>query len=196
MQINKRPAWIYGISMAVYIATFIIRFTTDHPVSWMYFLIALALQTACFLFLQNAPFLVFIGASGFVTCTLYFGSMLNFYRVFSWYDLFLHGTSGFLLFFAAHFFYRFLLRRHPAPNVPLTLPIYFDLFVATACAGLWEIYEFSADYLLGQHMQGPMTDSMTDMIAGTIGAIAAAVLVYRRFKRIPPDPDTRKIFTL
>ena len=196
MQIKKRHAWIYGVSMAVYIGTFILRSATDRPVSWMYFLIALALQTACFLFLRNAPSLVFMGASGFVTCALYFGSMLDFYHVFSWYDLFLHGTSGFLLFFAGHFFYRFLLRKHPSAQIPLALPIFFDLFVSMACAGLWEIYEFSADYLLGQHMQGPMTDSMTDMIAGTIGAIVAAVLVYRRLKRTPPDPDSRKIFTL
>ena len=196
MQITKRPAWVYGVSMAVYIGTFAYRATTDHPVSLMYFLIALVLQSACFLFLRHAPFWVFMGASSFITFALYFGSMLGFYRLISRYDLFLHASSGFLLFFAAHFFYRFLLRKHPIANVPIHLPVIFDLFVSIACAGLWEIYEFSADYLLNQHMQGPMTDSMTDMIAGTIGAIAAAVLVYRRLKRTPPDPDPRNIFTL
>ena len=44
-----------------------------------------------------------------------------------------------------------------------------------AGAGLWEIFEFVADKVAGGEMQRGMVDTVTDMIAGNIGALVYGV---------------------
>ena len=45
------------------------------------------------------------------------------------------------------------------------------MFFSIAGAGIWEIYEFTADNLLGINMQGDNTNTMGDIISGTLGAL-------------------------
>ena len=50
----------------------------------------------------------------------------------------------------------------------------FAFFFSSAGAGIWEIFEFTADKLAGGGMQRGMVDTVTDMIAGNVGALAYA----------------------
>lgn len=43
---------------------------------------------------------------------------------------------------------------------------------AIAAAGVWEIFEYSADKLLGTREQDDLDDTMIDMIDGTLGGVA------------------------
>ena len=47
----------------------------------------------------------------------------------------------------------------------------FAFFFSSAFAGIWEIFEFTADRLSGGDMQRGMVDTVTDIIAGNTGAL-------------------------
>ena len=77
-----------------------------------------------------------------------------------------------------------LAKRQKTPAEPLLCRL-FSLFFSAACAGFWEIYEFTADSLLGINMQGDNTNTMGDIIAGTLGALTWFLLqtaIQRRRK--------------
>lgn len=63
------------------------------------------------------------------------------------------------------------------------IPVLFSLFFAVAMAGCWEIYEFSADHLLGFNSQNnSLTDTMGDIICGTIGGAGSSIYLYLKQK--------------
>lgn len=51
---------------------------------------------------------------------------------------------------------------------------------ATAAAGVWEIFEFAMDGLLGTREQDNLFDTMVDMVDGTLGGLVAGALTWRR----------------
>lgn len=51
--------------------------------------------------------------------------------------------------------------------------------VATAAAGLWEIFEFTMDVLMGTREQDDLFDTMVDMIDGTAGGVVAGLIAAR-----------------
>ena len=53
---------------------------------------------------------------------------------------------------------------------------------AIACAGAWEIWEFTTDSLFGLTAQNGLEDTMYDIICGTVGAIIVTVPIYRYSK--------------
>ena len=65
----------------------------------------------------------------------------------------------------------------------------FAFFFSSACAGIWEIFEFTSDKLLGGGMQRGMEDTVTDIIAGNGGALLYCIVwvfgscVYERQHR-------------
>ena len=62
----------------------------------------------------------------------------------------------------------------------------FVFLFCLACAGAWEIYEFTGDMLFGLHSQNDgLIDTMSDIIAGMLGSIpmAAILLLGRRRKK-------------
>ena len=52
----------------------------------------------------------------------------------------------------------------------------FAFFFSSACAGIWEIFEFTSDKLLGGGMQRGMEDTVTDIIAGNGGALLYCIV--------------------
>ncbi len=102
------------------------------------------------------------------------GSIINLYRTFDPYDKIVHFISGCLLAAFGMFIIEFLLKKFS--NVTdlssFFIPMIFAAFMfSSACAGIWEIFEFTADNIAGGGMQRGMVDTVTDMIAGNIGAI-------------------------
>lgn len=107
------------------------------------------------------------------------GSALDGYDRISWWDLLLHAASGALLAFLGLFIYNGL--RHNQGQIPLEeekLAIIFMNLLATTAAAFWEYYEFCLDTFFGfnaQYSAAGVTDTMTDMIACTIGGLCLSI---------------------
>lgn len=107
------------------------------------------------------------------------GSVMDLYRSFGPYDKIVHFFSGILLATLGMMIITYLLKRFGLTDEKqlekLMIPaVCFAFFFSSAGAGIWEIFEFTADKLAGGGMQRGMVDTVTDMIAGNVGALAYA----------------------
>lgn len=106
------------------------------------------------------------------------GSVINLYRSFDPYDKIVHLISGFLLAALGMLIIEKLMKR---ANRKSDFAVFAGPMIFAACmfsgagAGLWEIFEFVADKVAGGEMQRGMVDTVTDMIAGNIGALVYGV---------------------
>jgi len=132
-------------------------------------------------------YLIFIAAGS------YAGSALHVYWYFPLWDVLVHFYSGVMLAWFGLF-----LVRHAEQQTGAPLPRWFSLTVVLltpmAFAAAWEICEFASDMLLGSASQHGLTDSMTDIIAGTVGGILAIVLLL--FTRRPRSLAPASLLTL
>lgn len=107
---------------------------------------------------------------GFVLLSVFAGKSLQFYTQVPYWDKLLHFLSGFLLYFVGA-----QICKKYSENESRKLQIWFAVLFAVAAAGAWEIYEFTVDRLLNLNAQnGSLSDTMTDMIAGSISALLPA----------------------
>ncbi len=126
----------------------------------------------------------FYGTIGFAAFAQCGGAMFRLYDIIPVYDLLLHLASGILLTFAGHYLLVLLLRRHPQAELPRSVELAFSWLFAAASAGVWEIYEFTVDQLFGLDSQlGSLTDTMGDIIAGTIGGLLGLGLLTAYLKK-------------
>ncbi len=90
----------------------------------------------------------------FILLAEFFGEILNFYDVFWWWDIMLHTSSGVMLgLMGVLVVYSLNLKNGAIYNMhPMTIML-FSFCFALACGAIWEIFEFSGDYLLGMNMQ-------------------------------------------
>jgi hypothetical protein len=120
----------------------------------------------------------------FIYMSLYLGEVQDFYAKFWWWDLALHGGSGFLLGIAG-FLLVYLLNEDKKASVHLT-PGFIALFAFTFSQGLgslWEIFEFSMDQVFGLNMQkSGLVDTMSDLIINAIAAATISLLGYGYLK--------------
>ncbi len=128
----------------------------------------------------------------FLYCAIYLGEVRSFYyRIPNW-DTILHTFSGAMLGALGLSFINILNKTH---TVPLELSPFFIAFFAFCFAVsmgvVWEIYEFTADMLLGTNMQkfalqggqelqgqAALMDTMKDLIVDTLGALIMSVIGY------------------
>ena len=82
--------------------------------------------------------------------------------------------SGILLAQAGIVIISYIFRKRKATQDNL-LKLLFAFFFSCACAGFWEIYEFTADTALGLNMQGGNSNTMGDIISGVLGALVYSV---------------------
>lgn len=125
---------------------------------------------------------------GFVFLASTLGSCVNLYWHVGFYDLFVHYASGVLLAEGGYIIMERLLRRRGLSDDRLIKKL-FALFFSCAGAGLWEIYEFSADSLMHMQLQGTKGNTMGDIIAGVLGAVTyfvvASVIESRKKRKVP-----------
>lgn len=115
------------------------------------------------------------------------GSIIDLYRFVDPYDKIVHFISGFLLAAFGMFIIEKLLKRTSKveDSKPFVIPMIFAACMfSSGGAGLWEIFEFLADKIAGGGMQRGMVDTVTDMIAGNIGALVYGVVIYFRSKKL------------
>lgn len=125
----------------------------------------------------------YLGIVAFACAAQCGGVMLRLYDVIPIYDLLLHLASGILLAFMGHYFLQLLLRKYPEHRIPRLIVLWFCWLFAMASAGVWEIYEFTADRLFGLDCQlwtlgyGGLVDTMTDIIMGACGSLIGVFLL-------------------
>ncbi|MGD8568275.1 MAG: hypothetical protein PVJ39_09320 [Gammaproteobacteria bacterium] len=125
-------------------------------------------------------------AIAFVFASLFLGEVLGYYGRFWWWDIALHGASGFLLGIVGFLLVHVLneteeIGVYMKPGFVAFFAFLFSIGIGT----LWEIFEFSIDQLFRTNMQKTMfndpsglTDTMWDLIVDNIGAMVIAVLGY------------------
>lgn len=110
------------------------------------------------------------------------GSVINLYRYLEFYDKIVHYLSGIILAEAGMIIITYIFKKHSLKNDNI-LKLLFAFFFSSACAGFWEIYEFTADNLLNINMQGGNSNTMGDIISGVLGALTYSTIMYAIYKR-------------
>jgi len=138
---------------------------------------------ACFI--KIMPTMAYCASLIFIMFSTYCGSLLEFYGRFTYYDLVIHFISGVLLVILAELAFNALYNKTVAgidiksESLKRCILYLFCVAVSIAGAGLWEIYEFSIDQIFpNSHCQGNLADTMTDMIAGTLGAGLGILIIH------------------
>ncbi|MGM9927555.1 MAG: hypothetical protein ACI35P_06335 [Bacillus sp. (in: firmicutes)] len=134
----------------------------------------------------------------FLFCAIYLGEVRNFYFRVPFWDLILHGFSAAMLGALGFIIVNFL---NDTEKLNIELPPFFvALFAfcfAVTCGTVWEIYEFTADSVLGTNMQKFITadgtiligrealaDTMEDFIVDTLGALVVTIIGYFNLKKL------------
>lgn len=120
----------------------------------------------------------------FIYMSLFLGEVQDFYQRFWWWDLVLHGSSGFLL-GTMGFFLVYVMNQDKKANMHLT-PGFIALFAFMFSQGLgslWEIFEFGMDQAFGLNMQkSGLVDTMGDLIINACAAATISLLGYGYLK--------------
>ncbi len=132
----------------------------------------------------------------FLYCAIYLGEVRRFYYTVPHWDTILHTFSGAMLGALGFSFVTFL---NDTDRVPLNLsPLFVVAFAfsfAVTLGVFWEIYEFTADGILGTNMQKfalesgenlvgrtALMDTMKDLIVDLLGALVMSVVGYISLK--------------
>lgn len=132
----------------------------------------------------------------FLYCAIFLGEVRSFYYLVPNWDTILHAMSSVMTgFFGLMVVY--ILNRDEHLVIRLS-PFFISLFAfsfAVTVGAVWEIYEFTADGMLGMNMQrfhtatgelligrDALSDTMKDIIVDTLGALAASIIGYFSIK--------------
>lgn len=127
-------------------------------------------------FLKNYYYLYYVSLF-FIFISMYLASVFNFYS-FKYYDEFLHLLSGILLGVIGLVIYMHLSNNSLDNGMKKETIFIFPLIFSIACAGLWEIWEFSTDQIFGLTSQlNSLHDTMWDIICGTTGAMVSCIFI-------------------
>ncbi len=110
------------------------------------------------------------------------GSVINLYHYLDFYDRAVHYCSGILLGAGGLLIFCWLFQRCQQP-AHRKLMLICAFFFSSACAGFWEIYEFTADQILDGNMQGDNLNTMGDIVSGVLGALTFTVIGFLPIKR-------------
>ena len=113
----------------------------------------------------------------FIILSCLFGSILRFYSMIYWFDSFVHYISGMLTALLA---FVLLIYMKKYKEKDLIFHIVFMILVTLSVAACWEIFEFTADSLLGGDAQRVLetgvTDTMKDIICALLGSVLICIL--------------------
>jgi uncharacterized membrane protein YjdF len=123
----------------------------------------------------------------FISIGPFAGSALGVYGDILRWDKVVHFDSGIMLAWLAMWVLRESELRGWAPMRPWMALLFIQL-VPMAFAAAWEICEFTSDHTIGTHAQANNFDTMTDIIAGTLGGIVSLLVIwwFRRPRTLLP----------
>lgn len=142
------------------------------------------------------PRVMFLLYVAFLYCAIFLGEVQSFYYNVPHWDTLLHICSGAML---GSLGFSMIAVFNNTERIPVNLsPLFVAAFAfcfALALGGVWEIYEFTADCVLGTNMQkfalddgtvlvgqAALSDTMKDIIVDAIGALATSGIGYISLK--------------
>jgi hypothetical protein len=107
----------------------------------------------------------------FIIITVFFGYLLNFYLLFSWYNRLTHFLGGILAFILGLYL---IIRLDNIGYLKFSLVLTYALFFAGFAVSLWSLTAgMIAKWVAGR----PLTDLAGEIAFGIIGVITAAILL-------------------
>ena len=129
----------------------------------------------------------------FIAGAQIFGTVLEFYHKFFWWDTMLHFASGIIAYFVGETAIKQLNEKTTKDNISTIIIMVFSLCFALASGVVWEIFEFLTDITLGQDMQiteglsgrDAVMDTLVDLISLTLGTTVISIIdIYRKRKAL------------
>lgn len=138
-------------------------------------------------FRTSIPWALQVSYLIFTVVGAYAGSALHLYWHIPRWDWFVHLYSGIMLAWLGMLFVRRAEDRIGTP-MPRWFSVTLILSTSMACAAAWEMGEYLSDQLIGTAAQHGLSDTMADLIAGTLGGIVAIVVlpIIRRPRSLAP----------
>ena len=146
----------------------------------------------------------------YIFLSIFFGSILGFYTLFSHWDSFLHFLSGILFSLVGLILFFSIQDKELARQIRPAVAILFALFFSAACGLVWEIYEFTIDSLAKMNMQrwqskltitewlalknhsnrsNPgLIDTMWDLLSAALGSLASIPLLGYMIRKSRSGP--------
>ena len=119
----------------------------------------------------------------FVFLAQYLGEIRTFYQVFWWWDLLLHAIFGsYAVIIALHSIKGIIRKEQGITEQRFTLfAIIFAFSFSISLGTLWEMFEFTGDYLFQLSMvKGGLEDTSTDLLIKILAAFITAIICYYR----------------
>ncbi|MBL7084203.1 MAG: hypothetical protein ISS41_11340 [Candidatus Aminicenantes bacterium] len=118
----------------------------------------------------------------FIFASMYLGEIHAFYVKFWWWDLMLHAISGFIV-AGIGFMIIYILNKKKKLGLNPVFVSLFSFSFAVSIGVVWEIFEFSMDFIFGVNMQkSGLADTMWDLIVNSISALIVSYLGYLYLK--------------
>lgn len=131
--------------------------------------------------------LAYISIMIFIFMSMYMGNILNIYSVINFYDKILHFISGIISGIIGFAVYEHFTKKY-IDKLDLKFLIIFIFVFSVAIAGCWEMWEFYTDKIFGFHSQNnSLSDTMMDIICGTIGGIFSMIPIRLMLKKHKKD---------
>lgn len=116
----------------------------------------------------------------FLFVALFMGIDMDMYKNLPYFDKAIHLLSGVLSILLGHYALIFFKMDKGSPLFRAVFVVCFALAIGV----MWEFFEFACDKLLGQSMQQLVSvgvdDTMYDLIAATIGAVAGSIWLVKQ----------------
>ncbi len=121
----------------------------------------------------------------FVFLSLFLGEMHDYYHKVSWWDLWLHLESGFLLgIFGIIMIYILNEQKNVYLRMKAGFVAFFAFTFSMTAAVFWEFFEFFMDQTFGWNMmKSGLVDTMWDLIFAAFGAFVVSLLAYYWMKK-------------
>ena len=121
-----------------------------------------------------------VGIVLFMCSTLILGEIADFYNMFWWWDLILHGVASIGLTLIIFIFLLIYFTRIDLKSAPL-FTTFLAVSASLAASVVWEVYEFLVDsfFTTNTPMQPSNTDTMTDLVVAIVGAALVGIFGYR-----------------
>lgn len=124
----------------------------------------------------------------FIFLAQYLGEIKNFYDIFLWWDLMLHGIFGsYGVVIGLHSIQGIIKKEVGITEERFAFfSVVFACSVTIALGVLWETFEFTGDYIAKSNMvKGGLADTMTDLIVKVVFSVITSVIFYRKLKDKP-----------
>lgn len=119
----------------------------------------------------------------FIFAAQFFGEIKSFYDKIWWWDLLLHASFGAYMVITFLHLIKGVIRREIEISRKRYVMItsLFAFCFALSLGALWEIFEFSGDFMFNTGMvKGGLNDTMTDLIVKSVAAFITALIYYLR----------------